>query len=379
MRLVARSACLVALLILPALPAAGAPDTDVFVPDGLARTSGMRGYPTAKLIDLLRDERCHVAFEAAREMKRVGAAGVPAVLKLLGDPDPLVERVGLIAAANIGPAAKGALPHALSIIRANDPAKKPKLTELVRLESALLAVGGFGSAAAEAVPLLLPYLKQTAPHFSDWAEMQKASPLCYGESLAAAAALSLSRIGGDVAVPELRRLAAEFGPRGFTFPWAAMALGRMRPMTRAQVDALLASLEAPIAQGHASYMHDALYRAFGALTPEGVPLLLSAIQRPETHPVARDILMGPIHEQATAVKRNPAAVSALMTLAAPANTLACVRGDDWTNNRRQGTCRKRALFILRTIKSPETAALFRPLLRDDDPEIAQYAREALRP
>jgi hypothetical protein len=376
------TALVLAALLLPVLGSrASGQETGRFVPDALAWDRGMKDYPPAKVIGLLRDDRCHVAFEAAAEMKRVGAVGVPAVMKMLDDPDPLVERVGLIAAANIGPAAKGALPHALRIIRANDPTKKPKVTELVRLESAILAVGGFGAAASEAVPLLLPYLERTERHFATWEETRKASDLCFGSSLAAAASLSLSRIGpaAATALPTMRKLATQFGGEGFAFPWAMADIGRLRPVTTAGVDAIVAALDAAGYDGHLDYKLGTTMSGFWAMGAEGVPAMLEVIRRPGTHPVARSGMLAVISNAARAPKvPSRPALDGLLSMASRSD-LRCVSTGDWEGGRRESTCRKQALFYLRTLKDPRVTALFRSLLRDDDAEIAQYAREALRP
>jgi len=86
-------------------------------------------------------------------LARIGAPSVPALIAVLGDPDPEMRKNAARALARIGSDASQAVPELIAALNDKDPGVRKFATR---------ALGEIGPAAGKAVPALIKELRQDA-------------------------------------------------------------------------------------------------------------------------------------------------------------------------------------------------------------------------
>jgi HEAT repeat protein len=111
-----------------------------------ATTGAMVDIPRSALARQIHFRDWTIRETASDSLWRIGRPAVPALVQLLGDPDPYTRVLAIDALAHIGPAAADAVPALIALL--DDPVDEVR-------QYAARALGQIGPAAYSAVPALI--------------------------------------------------------------------------------------------------------------------------------------------------------------------------------------------------------------------------------
>jgi HEAT repeat protein len=181
---------------------------------GRLRPAGKDTFPL--LVRALEDADPAVVMPALQSLAEGGAAAVPALIEALKHEEG--RYWACIALAEMGPAAKDAVPQLTSLLSDDEPE--------VRME-AVMALGEIGPDAVAAAPALIKTLADTTP------------------AVRYAAGFSLGKIGATAALPALEK--AEHDPDPFFSLVAAWAVAKLKPEDKESlttaIDLIVAALK----------------------------------------------------------------------------------------------------------------------------------------